>query len=47
MRCDPVLLVSVCSRINLFDGLNNPFADMTPHVIYGSIPMYEEPLTVP
>ena len=46
MRCDPVLLVSDCSHIGLFDGLNDPFADITSHdVLYGSIPMDEEPLT--
>ena len=38
MHCDSVLLVFVCSCISLFDGLNDPFADMTSHdVLYGSI----------
>ena len=49
MHRDPVLLVFVCSCISLFDGLNDPFADMTSHdVLYGSInlislsiPMYD------
>ena len=48
MRCDPVLLVSVCSRISLFDSLNDPFTDITSHdVLYGSIPKYEGPLPPP
>ena len=46
MCCDPVLLVSVCSCISLFDGLNDPFADMASYdALYGSFPMDQEPST--
>ena len=48
MCCDSALLVSVCLHISLYDGLNDPFADMTSHdILHGSIPMDEEPLNPP
>ena len=44
--CCPVGLCLLAYDRSLFDSLNDPFAVMTSHdVLYGSIPMYEEPLT--